>query len=90
VLQYYDSNAIFFMGGDPSASMFSEASSFSTLRLVPPGFDCGEGEEDALVMLCLGGVDRDECTSGVPARLPDISSFRRRAAKLFVEVTASA
>jgi hypothetical protein len=87
MFQYYDSNASFFMGGDPSASVFKEASSFSTLRFVPTGFDCGEGD----LMPCLGGVDRDECTSGVPPRLPDASSFRRRAAnKLFVEATASA
>jgi hypothetical protein len=37
------------------------------------------------------GRYRDECTSGVPPRLPDASSFRRRAAnKLCVEATASA
>jgi hypothetical protein len=90
MFHYYDSNASFFIGGDPSASAFKEASSFSTLRFVPPGFDCGEGECDDLTP-CLGGVDRDECTSGVPPRLPDASSFRRRAAnKLFVEATASA
>jgi hypothetical protein len=56
---------------------------------VPPGFDCGEGESDDLAT-CLGDVDREEYTSGVPPRLPDASSFRRRAAnKLFAEVTAS-
>jgi hypothetical protein len=57
---------------------------------VQPGFDCGVGECDGLTP-CLGGVDRDECISGVPLRLPDASPFRRRADnKLFVEPTASA
>jgi hypothetical protein len=90
---YYDSNASLFEGGESSASAFNEASSFSTLRFVPPSFDCGGGECDALTAVItpgLGGVDRDECTSGVPARLPDVNSFRRRAAKLFVDATASA
>jgi hypothetical protein len=80
----------FFIGCNLPASAFKEASSSSTLCFVPPGFDCGVGECDDLTP-CLGGVDRDECISGVPPRLPDASPFRRRADnKLFVEATASA
>src|ERR1700676_1750647 len=89
----YDSSANFLLGGDSSASTFREASSFSTFRFVPPSFDCGDGECEALMAVikpCLGGVDLDDCTSGVPERLPNVCSFRSRAAKLFVEATASA
>ena len=68
------------------ASAFKEAS--SSLCFVPPDFDCGEGDD---LTPCLGSVDRDECISGVPPRLPDASSFCRCAdKKLFVEATASA
>jgi hypothetical protein len=39
----------------------------------------------------LGGVEWDDCASGVPERLLAVAiSFRSRAAKLLVDVTASA
>ena len=80
------------MGGVPSAG--KEGSSFSALRFVPVDFSCGEGEWDANFLRAttagLGGVDRVDCASGVPERLPDAISVFSLAARLFVDATASA
>lgn len=48
-------------------------------------FDEGEGDNPAF-----GGVSREEDTSGVPERLLPSISERKRAARLFVDETASA
>jgi len=95
-------NANFFKGGVPSVSP-SNLVSCSTLRFVPARLDSGDGDIDGAGdrdfdflnsslsvdgVAVLGGVDRD--TEGVPGRLWVAISFRKRAARLFVDATASA
>lgn len=70
-----------------------EGSSPSAFLLTPPVL-AGDGDKDALGWRVLGGVERvgvETETSGVPERLLlSLSSFLRRAANVFVEMTASA
>ena len=90
----YDSTANFLVGGDPSASAGNEGLSLSTLHFVPANFDCGESEWEVNILRLtaagLGGVERADCISGVLEWRPDATSFLSRAAKLFVDTTASA
>ena len=86
--------ANFFIGGDPSASVYMD-SPFSILRFIPEVGERGEGVlltrvDNELDSLPLGGVDRAEGASGVPDRLCPSTSWRRRAARLLVDVMASA
>jgi hypothetical protein len=87
-------SATFFRGGVPSASAFKALSS-SALRFCPAWLDSDTGDGDFLSSIlkldvALGGVERNDCASGVPERLRLAISERKRAAKLFVEATASA
>lgn len=77
------------MGGvSPRESPSPSAFLFTPLVLA------GDGDNDALGWRVLGGVDRvgvGTDTSGVLERLRlSLSSFLRRAANVFVEMTASA
>jgi len=69
-------------GSSPSAFLFT------------PLVLAGDGDKDALGWSVLGGVNRvgvETATSGVLERLRlSLSSFLRRAANVFVEITASA
>lgn len=79
----------FFAGGESPR----DGSSPSAFLLMPLAL-AGDGDRDALGWRVLGGVERvgvGTDTSGVPERLLlSLSSFLRRAASVFVEITASA
>lgn len=83
-----DSN-VFFIGGDPSASLPRPGtSSDSTFRLVPASLN---GDDSVLTDVVRGGVPRCEDTSGVAERLrTTAASMRRRAAIVVADVRASA
>jgi hypothetical protein len=90
--KYHDCAKVIFLRGGVWLASLSEGSSCSTLRLTPTsleGDDDGDLERER-VTLTTGGVDREEITSGVDARLPVPNSDLSRVTKLLADAVASA
>jgi hypothetical protein len=88
----YDCSMANFLKGGVWRASVAKVSSGSTFRLTPASLD-GDNDGDLdgeCVALITGGVERDETTSGVDARLPVPNSDLSRMTRLFAEVMASA